>query len=108
MLLKSLLRKNSLKLCYNGYDFTCSYISLQSTKWVCTRKKAYCKARLSLSLQTGTIKVLNFQHNHDIISNDKLFKDYQLIASRKRAIKEAILKRFQNKLKIKKKKNKKY
>lgn len=36
MLLKGILRKNSLKLLYNGYDFACSYISIVSTKWVCS------------------------------------------------------------------------
>lgn len=102
-----MLRQNSLKLFYDGYAFTCSYISKTSTKWVCTKKKTFCKARLNLSLQTGSVEVLNFKHNHDVTSKDILFKDYQLISSRKRAIKEALLKRFQNKLKFKTKKIKK-
>lgn len=46
--------------------------------------------------------MLNFQHNHDKVTSDNIFKDYELVATHKRAIKEAVLKRYKNKLKAKK------
>ena len=90
-----------MKLCYNGYDFNCSYLSFTSTKWVCTQKKNDCKARLGLSLISGTVKWLNFQHNHDLLPIDKIFKDYELIATSKSAIKDAVLKRYENNFNLK-------
>ncbi|CAO1429450.1 unnamed protein product [Diamesa tonsa] len=81
-LYKCLLRRNSLKLCYNGYDFVVSYISFTSTKWVCTQKKYDCKARLGFCLITGNVKWLNFEHNHVTLPIDQIFKNYELIATK--------------------------
>lgn len=85
-----------MKLCYNGYDFVVSYISFTSTKWVCTQKKYDCKARLGFCLITGNVKWLNFEHNHVTLPIDQVFKNYELIATSKSAIRKAVLNRYEN------------
>lgn len=76
--LESTVRAGYCKLVFMGCDYTKKYVAAKTVKWVCASKYlTQCKARVIMNKKDGTVKVDHEQHNHPLLSIERITANYE-------------------------------